>query len=972
MLVDSLTVRAFRGLRQTTQFDLRAKLTLIHAPNGVGKTSVCDAVEWMFTSEVSRLKNVLNGMKGKAIQNIFEKGTPAFAEGGISLNGETFRVRREGFSEPNRLYILINDRWKQENLNSVLGRLTPQNLPQSAKGLQEFVSRRNWFRAARFLETQGLDLLLDSDDGSNEIRDLVFCDLLGVGELQRRERDLRKIIGFLGGKAWLRKEISSAHKEARTLQENLRQASAQTSAIILETFEDHLSTAAELLQFKSRAKNPRGKLVSTENALASAERQLSLRQSALAFVRARMSTNEALSSEITEAERQQAAKITQQSEVSQSISTMTSVQGDLELDWSTAKSTAEAFTALPFDEVGGRLQSSLSEWLAIGGETESTLDIESLSSSLEEAKRTLANANDRLLMISRCETSLKSWQDAWAREQQAQETLRTLKGPDVPQRSRTNTELHNLRVRLSQLDADYHQLAKPLEEIRAIARRFLDEALKEQHCPLCRVDHHSPSNLRKAIGDGIDEVPESVKALTTEMQALAQQITSAERQLSLWDESDRRIKSLTQDINIARETLSAAEGSLRGLGFSAAALGDERLSANLREMRTTGEQAVREAESAISQRRRTLNAALELQSVGTSLALLAERVRNLQPGLIAEFAIQPPAKWESTLQLMVKRTDAAAAKARKDASASEKRVVETGVELRRLKAINASITLESREMNQKIDALRLQQNEFQTQWRIIADNAPCDFSTVSLHEIKVAQSVEELAGVRQELQTARKLFEEVTKAESDERERTANQQHLSELKMRVRELQALATKREECELGANQLKAAKESFVKTQIQPLCDVITALYVRAQSASFIDRIDSTRDDGPLRWQPRIGEFKLEDTAQMSLGQRQDLALAIFLARARELGGTFFLDEPLLHLDDLNRVALMDVLRTIVVEERSNPLRLVVTTANQSLVRHCREKFSLIAGDPNSPALRVYRLTGDSHSGIVAIEE
>ncbi len=147
-------------------------------------------------------------------------------------------------------------------------------------------------------------------------------------------------------------------------------------------------------------------------------------------------------------------------------------------------------------------------------------------------------------------------------------------------------------------------------------------------------------------------------------------------------------------------------------------------------------------------------------------------------------------------------------------------------------------------------------------------------------------------------------------------------------------------------------------------------ITALHVRAQSATFIDRIDSSQDEGPLRWLTCIGEHQLEDTAQMSLGQRQDLALAIFLSRAPELGGTFFLDEPLLNLDDLNRIAVLDVLRTIVIEKRPHPVRLVVTTANHSLVRHCVEKFALVRGSDEEPSFRAYSLFGDPQTGVKAI--
>ena len=75
--------------------------------------------------------------------------------------------------------------------------------------------------------------------------------------------------------------------------------------------------------------------------------------------------------------------------------------------------------------------------------------------------------------------------------------------------------------------------------------------------------------------------------------------------------------------------------------------------------------------------------------------------------------------------------------------------------------------------------------------------------------------------------------------------------------------------------------------------------------------------------------------------SQGQRQDFALSIFLARARGLGGTFFLDEPLAHLDDLNRVALLDVFRAIGLENDQS-LGFVLTTASRSTARHFAEKF------------------------------
>ena len=97
---------------------------------------------------------------------------------------------------------------------------------------------------------------------------------------------------------------------------------------------------------------------------------------------------------------------------------------------------------------------------------------------------------------------------------------------------------------------------------------------------------------------------------------------------------------------------------------------------------------------------------------------------------------------------------------------------------------------------------------------------------------------------------------------------------------------------------------------------------------------------------------------------------MALALFLARARSLGGTFFLDEPITHLDDLNRVGLLDILRATVLEN-SQFLNLVITTSSRALARHLIEKFSGV-GPLETPAgrvppLKVLELEGNGRTGV-----
>lgn len=103
--------------------------------------------------------------------------------------------------------------------------------------------------------------------------------------------------------------------------------------------------------------------------------------------------------------------------------------------------------------------------------------------------------------------------------------------------------------------------------------------------------------------------------------------------------------------------------------------------------------------------------------------------------------------------------------------------------------------------------------------------------------------------------------------------------------------------------------------------------------------------------------------------SHGQQQDLALAMFLARACTLGGSYFLDEPLLHLDDLNRTALLDCIRACVIGTHATdkPVNLLVTTANWSVARQFIQKFSNVKMNTATPALTVYGLTGNVNVGV-----
>lgn len=974
MLLDQLTVRAFRGIRTEVQLDLRARLTLIQAPNGVGKTSLCDAIEWLFTGEVYRLRDSVGRSKGKGIQNIFERSALPYAEAVVTNSSNTFRVRREGLSHPNKIETSVaRHRWRPQKLGDLLARITPENLPHSTKGLQAVTNRRSWFRATRFLDTAGLHFLVDSDEDSNEVRDLVFSDFLGVGELQRRERDLRKVIGILGARTRFTKEVSETEEKIHSIENRLKETTRNTYEAALKIFRKQLNQLAAELSLKSQPNRTADEeLAALEETLMLSEWEIRAKQDAFADIRKKRDRISELPTRIADLEGSLKITKVKSDKGQDAIKRLERLVHDKDRELSKLKFVMDSLLLLPFDEAKGRLQAALFKWQDVNGRLDQPVDVDSLRSSLEEVRGRVGAAEKLLSDTSRCESSLSVWQHARSIERQALEDMEKLVRPMAEERSRLESELRNNKAAYDQIEVHYEDLTKPLEALRIVGREFVEEASSEQHCPLCGVDHGTPDRLREAIAEGLEALPATVVALLFERNQIMRAVSSAEQQLKEWSDIEKSVRSFADNIDQARRTLVDAEPLLEASGFSLKSLDDEKFVHQVTQEREARERDTASLRRTLLRNHRKFDAALELKSIAGDLKSLAERLKH-HAIEIAEYDFEklPPAEWVRTLDHFVRETNRAVAKTRANCAAAEHQLSDVRLELAKAQSNRKELASKADEIAQELNALKLEQEEFQGLWeKITGDHTSWDARRLDEIKTSISNTTKALASYRPRLELVRKALEKAKEIESKEVERELTGQRLTELRADLGELKETLKRRDECEQGANLLRLAKDSFVKTQIQPLCDVITALYVRAQGAPFINRIDSTRDDGPLRWMARIGDFKLEDTAQMSLGQRQDLALSIFLARARELGGTFFLDEPLLHLDDLNRVALMDVLRTIVVEKRAKPLRLVVTTANQSLVRHCREKFAQVDGNEITPAFRAYRLVGDPKTGISTV--
>ena len=61
MKLKKITIENFRGFSGRHEFDFEEKaLIMLTAPNGNGKTSLLDAIEWCLTGNIKRIQSILD------------------------------------------------------------------------------------------------------------------------------------------------------------------------------------------------------------------------------------------------------------------------------------------------------------------------------------------------------------------------------------------------------------------------------------------------------------------------------------------------------------------------------------------------------------------------------------------------------------------------------------------------------------------------------------------------------------------------------------------------------------------------------------------------------------------------------------------------------------------------------------------------------------------------------------------------
>lgn len=95
-IITRLRVEAFRGFRDAREFDLSAAAIVITGPNGTGKTSFFDALQWGLLGSLERLETLRARRNVEHVVNQYRIGRKASVEIDLSLPSGPVTVRRTG------------------------------------------------------------------------------------------------------------------------------------------------------------------------------------------------------------------------------------------------------------------------------------------------------------------------------------------------------------------------------------------------------------------------------------------------------------------------------------------------------------------------------------------------------------------------------------------------------------------------------------------------------------------------------------------------------------------------------------------------------------------------------------------------------------------------------------------------------------------------------------------------------------
>lgn len=217
-IIKKIRIKNFRGIGKELNLDTDADIIVIYGPNGTGKTSIIDAIEWTITGEVERLwgrnyDELVNA--NESLVNLFSKERLAEVQVEFDKDGESILEKRYiDLSKSRRSYAEIDNR--RVNDKTMIRKIVGIQMPQV-----DVRRLRKVFLRSHFL---GQNTILEFITQNPENRYDAFSHMVGTQDYILFNEKINSVIRVL------EKELEVNLKHKNEFEEEISNISSRINA----------------------------------------------------------------------------------------------------------------------------------------------------------------------------------------------------------------------------------------------------------------------------------------------------------------------------------------------------------------------------------------------------------------------------------------------------------------------------------------------------------------------------------------------------------------------------------------------------------------------------------------------------------------------------------------------------------------------------------------------------------------------
>ncbi len=999
--IKKVVIEAFRAYKKMYEFDVDADVVVLYGPNGLGKTSFFDAIDYVCTGRIGRLcRRRINHQD--FIDLVRHLGAPT-REGHVSIDvshkGKSQLLRRvvtdwgsawvdkEKLDRAKTLQFLTDSRWGQK-------RARIENLERLFRATHLFgQSDPEFLVEFEYDSTLSSDLvhrMLALDDYATGLAKTSSILALIEKKLVKNTQDTKSLIDQ-------QKEVKSKiealpkNQEAGIVGNEVKEMAASivndlrlyTNFAISNITPDEASTREWRAMSESALKDAQDKV----NELTNIESEFSLYDKNKSLLKHISEDISKLESEVKEKQIAEQKCHNQKKEI----------RNNLEKERNTLSLILRRINDLTemgglqeiFKKTQGSLQQSQQELERIAVEVDRTTSQLKPLLPMAENKRlrtlelhdAVRKSNDRIQALLTFQKNLPLWETNRKSIANLKQTIQNEKL--VEQRAKDNIEEHKGNIVaqeqiLAASEKEYIIYSNSQLELT----QFLDKI--ESHiengiCPTCGTDHKSRailiekiqsqkevrpahveaiakrcSELRISIKNEIDLVNESVKDHILMKSKIDNMLKHFERLHNDIDLFERSVVELGGSVN--SDLVMYAESELRKERI-ALKHSQEALSKADSELKNITEQ-INKFDQILTQLS-TAKKRAEIEIIPLKQQLFNIRTKSESSGI--SINISPQERTDEKDYLIFKKIEV------------EKRISELTIQISKITDVKKSIKIQLTEAVEKISALHEDKNNILNKLRRYEERASflVHLSTLTATSItnvkeKASHHLLIIEALRRRCLTLERMVDAALRSAL-----------LADLEMQD---QLMVIRKQEVEKEASRISQIKKYFtsVKEALDKQSTYAVDNHVKAFGplTSLIQkRLRTVYGFGDIKLNAKGKEINVEvgwankllkPTDYFSDSQKQILMLSLFLAgRLTQNWSGFapiFLDDPVTHFDDLNAFGFVELIRGL-TSTAPGKRQFLISTCEERLFDLMRKKFSNIQG-----GAKYYRFKGIGDDGPI----